>query len=68
MKDTRLLGLVDNWVEYLQGDDQGSHNRLLMAIRSGQLAGSEQFVKLIEKLTGCDLSLRKPGRPMKTAS
>lgn len=52
VKDKNLLGLVENWEEYLRGDDEKADSRLLKAIRSGRPAGSEQFVKLVETLTG----------------
>ena len=68
VKDRNLLGLVDNWPEYLDNDDGETQHKLLRAIRSGRPAGSEQFVKLIEKLTGRDLSLRKVGRPTQRVS
>jgi putative transposase len=68
VRDKNLLGLVDDWAEYLRGDDQPAHNTLLRAIRTGRPAGSEQFVKLVEKVAGRDLSLGKPGRPTIRAS
>ena len=34
----------------------------------GRPAGSEQFIEMIERLTGRDLMLRKAGRPLKRAS
>ncbi|MGH7771394.1 MAG: transposase, partial [Candidatus Binatia bacterium] len=63
VKDRNLLGLVDNWPEYLDNDDEQAQHKLLRAIRSGRPAGNEHFVKLVEKLTQRDLSLRKVGRP-----
>jgi putative transposase len=68
VRDKNLLGLVDDWAAYLRGDDQPAHNTLLRAIRTGRPAGSEQFVKLVEKVAGRDLSLGKPGRPTIRAS
>ena len=56
-----LLGLVGNWGEYLGRNDETVDGRLLKAIRSGRPAGNEQFVQLIETLTGRSLSLGKRG-------
>ncbi len=67
VKDKNLLGLVENWKEYLSEDDEKADSALLKAIRSGRPAGSQQFVKLVERLTGRDLTLRKRGpRPRRT--
>ena len=69
VRDTRLLGLVDDWGEYLKGYDEPSvQTTLLRGIRAGRPAGSAQFVELIEKVTGRDLRMRKAGRPLKRAS
>jgi putative transposase len=56
-----LLGLVGNWREYLGRNDEKADDRLLKAIRSGRPAGTEQFVTLVETLTGRSLSLGKRG-------
>jgi len=61
VKDKSLLGLVENWEEYLRGDDQKANSRLLKAIRSGRPAGSQEFVRLVETLTGRHFSLGKRG-------
>jgi REP-associated tyrosine transposase len=64
-----LLGLVDNWSEYLKGNDEPrTQTVLLQGIRTGRPAGSEEFVEMIERLTGRDLAVRKAGRPLKRAS
>jgi putative transposase len=69
VRDRNLLGLVDDWGEYLKGNDEPrTRTTLLRGIRTGRPAGSEQFVKLIERLTGRNLAMRKPGRPLKRAS
>ncbi len=68
VKDKNLLGLAENWEEYLRQDDERADSRLLKAIRSGRPVGSEQFVKLVETLTGRHLSLGKRGAPAKEAS
>lgn len=61
VKDKNLLGLVENWQGYLRQDDEKANSRLVKAIRSGRPAGSQQFVRLVEKLTGRHLSLGKRG-------
>ncbi|MDP2602602.1 MAG: transposase [Deltaproteobacteria bacterium] len=69
VRDKSLLGLVDDWGEYLKGNDEPrTQTMLLRGIRTGRPAGSEQFVEMIERLTGRDLAMRKAGRPLKYAS
>jgi len=63
VKDKNLLGLVENWEGYLREDDEKADSRSLKAICTGRLAGSEQFVRLVETLNGRDLSLPKRGPP-----
>jgi putative transposase len=69
VKDKNLMGLIDNWSEYLKGNDEPRiKTTLLRGIRTGRPAGSEQFIEMIEQLTGRDLVMRKAGRPRKPAS
>jgi len=69
VKNKNLLGLVEDWAEDLKGNDEWeSQTILLRGIRTGRPAGSEQFVEMIERLTGRDLAVRKAGRPLKRAS
>jgi hypothetical protein len=69
VRDTKLLGLVDDWGEYLKGNDEPRiQATLLRGIRTGRSAGSEQFIGVIERLTGRILTMRKAGRPLKRAS
>ena len=66
VRDKSLLGLVNDWGEYLKGDDEPrTQTMLLRGIRTGRPAGNEQFVEMIERLTGRDLAVRKAGRPLK---
>jgi putative transposase len=67
VKDRTLLGLVEDWNEYLGRSDDVAQKTLLRCIRTGRPAGSDHFVKLIENLTRRDLRLRKAGRPLKVA-
>lgn len=63
------MGLIENWTEYLKGNDEPRiKTTLLRGIRTGRPAGSEQFIEMIERLTGRDLVMRKAGRPHKPAS
>jgi putative transposase len=69
VRDKSLLGLINDWGEYLKGDDEPrTQTMLLRGIRTGRPAGSEQFVEMIERLTGRDLAMRKAGRPLKRVS
>ena len=69
VRDKSLLGLIEAWAEYLRGDDGPRiEARLLRGIRTGRPAGSEQFIEMIERLTGRDLVMRKAGRPHTRAS
>jgi hypothetical protein len=69
VKKQNLLGLVEDRAAYLKGNDEWeTQTTLLGGIRTGRPAGSEQFVELIEKLTGRDLTVRKWGRPLKRTS
>ena len=68
-RDKSLLGMADDWGEYLNGNDEPrARSTLLRGICTGRPAGSERFVEMIEMLTGRDLALRKAGRPLKHAS
>ena len=50
VKDKNLMGLIDNWGEYLNGNDEpGIKTTLLRGIRTGRPAGSEQFIEMIER-------------------
>lgn len=69
VRDKSLLGLENDWSEYLKGDDEPrTQTMLLRGIRTGRSTGSEQFVEMIERLTGRDLAMRKSARPLKRAS
>jgi len=69
VRDKSLLGLVDDWGEYLKDNDEPrTQTTLLRGIRTGRPAGSEQFVEIMERLTGRDLVMRKAGRRLKHAS
>jgi putative transposase len=62
VRDKTLMGLIENWAEYLQGNDEPSiQTTLLRGIRTGRPAGSEQFIEMIERLTGRELVIRKAG-------
>ena len=66
VRDKSLLGLIEDWAEYLQGDDEPRiQATLLHGIRTGRPAGNEGFIEMIERLTGRDLMMRKAGRPLK---
>ena len=69
VRDKSLLALIEDWAEYLKGDDEPRiRTTLFQRIRTGRPAGSAPFIEMIERLTGRDLVMRKPGRPLKRAS
>ena len=63
--DRHLRGLVRDWKEFLLEDDPKAEEVIRQATRTGRPAGDGSFVKLVEKLTGRDLTKRKAGRPPK---
>ena len=68
-EEPNLLGLVEDWAEYLKGNEEWeTQTTLLRGIRTGRPAGSAQFVEMIERLTGRDLAMRKAGRLLKHAA
>jgi len=69
VRDKSLLGLIEDWAEYLKGNDEPRiQATLLRGIRTGRPAGNERFIETIERLTGRKLMLRRAGRPLKGAS
>ena len=45
VRDKSLLGLIEDWAEYLQGDDEPRiQATLLHGIRTGRPAGNEGFI------------------------
>jgi len=69
VRDKNLMGLIEDWAEYLKGNDEPRiQTTLLRGIRTGRPAGSEQFIEIIERLTGRELVMKKAGRPHKHAS
>ncbi|HEY2990385.1 MAG TPA: hypothetical protein VGL11_21905 [Candidatus Binatia bacterium] len=67
VKDKSLLGLVDDWADYLKRDENGVEKTLLKAIRTGRPAGGEEFLERIEAMVKRRLALGKAGRPKKRA-
>jgi putative transposase len=69
VSDKSLMGLIEDWAEYLKGNDEPIiQTTLLRGIRTGRPAGSERFIEMIGRITGRDLVMRKAGRPHKHAS
>jgi hypothetical protein len=68
VRDRTMLGLVEDWAEYLSGSDEATP-KAVDSVRSAA-AGSDQFVKVIENLTQRDLGCEKRDdhRPPKVAS
>lgn len=65
VKDRNLLGLVKKWREFLTDVNGEQEAVLRIASRTGRPVGSKKFLSMIERITGRDLSLGKPGRPVK---
>ena len=59
--DRNLYGLIDNWEEYLSGEDSEAERKLRAATRTGRPAGDKGIVALVRQLTGRDLTKQKPG-------
>ena len=69
VRDRNLLGLVDDWGEYLnRSDEPSTQTTLLRGLRTGRPAGSEEFVEMLERKTERVLMQRRAGRPVKRAS
>jgi hypothetical protein len=61
--------LVEDWPEYLKGNDElETQETLLHGIRTGLPTEGKDFVELIENLIGRELARRKAGRPLRRAS
>jgi putative transposase len=65
VKDRTLMGLVDNWKDHLSWTSEEKDEEIRQVTRTGRPAGGESFVKLVEQKTGRDLSMGRPGRPLK---
>ena len=63
--DRTLVGLVTDWEGFLQSAEEGTMKKLRKATRTGRPAGDGAFLANLERLTGRDLSKRRPGRPRK---
>ncbi|MHC5058308.1 MAG: transposase [Planctomycetota bacterium] len=64
--DRTLLGLVDNWAEFLQdGMDEIEARELERALSTGRPVGSAAFVEGLERRYGRRLTAGRPGRPRK---
>ena len=57
-----------SYLDFMANDEPRTQSTLLRGIRTGRQAGSEQFVEMMERLTGRQLALRKSGRRLKHAS
>lgn len=64
--DRTLLGLVKNWGELLEGEDEEANDRVRVGVKIGRPVGSQSFLERIEAITVRDLSKGHPGWPTKT--
>lgn len=62
--DVELLGVVENWEEFL-GRDPLEIELLRKKVRTGRPYGSEEFIHKVERLTGRRLRPLPAGRPRK---
>ncbi|MCX7634397.1 MAG: transposase [Syntrophales bacterium] len=60
--DRHLLGLVDDWREFLATAPDESYEELRKATRTGRPSGDSAFVAEISRYVGRDLSKNRPGR------
>ena len=65
VKDRSLLGLSNDWRKFLGNAVDESFEELRLKTRTGRPAGDDAFIATVEKLTGRNLRLGKPGRPRK---
>ena len=66
VKDRTLLGLINDWPDFLCAEESVEFAMLRQATRTGRPAGDELFVEKVESLTGRELKIRPAGRPAKT--
>lgn len=59
------MGLIMSWQDFIAVEDDEKARHLRRVTLTGRPAGSDDFVQRIEKMTGRDLSIGKPGRPRK---
>ncbi|WP_236015193.1 transposase [Geomonas anaerohicana] len=65
VKDRTLKGLVNNWREILTEGNEDVDKQLRERFRTGRPLGNDDFLLKVERITGRDLSKKKPGRPSK---
>ncbi|MEW6358204.1 MAG: transposase [Planctomycetota bacterium] len=63
VKERDLWDLGGDWKSFLEEEDEESNAALRLSTRTGRPYGEEDFVTLLEELTGRMLRRGKPGRP-----
>ena len=61
--DRNLLGLVNNWEEFLCCDADDGIERVTTATRTGRPVGDEAFFAALEAVTGRNMRKKQAGRP-----
>jgi putative transposase len=61
VRDRRLHGLVHDWKKLLREEDAEAEQNVQLCTRTGRPAGSDTFIRRMEKTTGVRLRKRKPG-------
>jgi len=62
VRDRTLLGLIDDWREFLGNAQDLPAEELRQATRTGRPAGDAHFTEIIERLTNRTLRKKKPGK------
>ena len=61
-----LVSQVENWSNFLRGEDKEEDLEVLRKNQAaGRPIGSEDFIEMIEKITGKSFRKKAPGRPRK---
>jgi len=68
VKDQKLRGQLSNWNKYLTGGTHTKDETSRKMSRTGRPAGGAAFVRIVGRLTTCDLSKGKPGSRLKRVS
>ncbi len=62
-----LLNQIKDWSAFLRGEDKNDDLEQLRKNQStGRPLGGEEFIDMLEKITGIPIRKRRPGRPSKT--
>lgn len=60
-----MLDRVQDWQSYLSQQDGVDTNKIRQSSKTGRPNGNDQFLSLINKMTGIDVRPKRPGRKAK---